>query len=170
MKPLGVEINDTMAPRLVEPPATLEVELDDLRLRPVPRCRSTPVARRNGVGIYKGVLCERGDSSPLSRAPFTPIPSVRRFVARLVAMAGALRGPGIHPADATHAALQSYNLAKSGRFIVIPPALFHMRWKGELHPPETMMYHFPPHRYECLISKPLYGGRDPPPRWFLELS
>ena len=53
-----------MAPRGAESPAMAEVSLLDARFSTIPKIRATLVAKRQSVGIYKGRLCARGDSSP----------------------------------------------------------------------------------------------------------
>ena len=167
---VGKEINDLLAPHGAEPPAMVEVALNDSRFRNVPRIRSTLVAKRKSIGIYKGRLCARGDSVPLTHTPLTSSPTVHRCGTKLVLTIAAMRSFEIHSVGASQAFLQSDNLAESDRRIVIPPAMAPMPWKGQLHSPETNLNHVPPPRYGFLILKPLYGTRDAPLRWFVKLS
>ena len=163
------EINDLLASRGAEPPAMVEVALNDSRFRSVPRIRSTLVVKRKSIGIYKGRLCARGDSVPLTHTPFTSSPTVHRCGTKLVLTVAAMGNFEIHSVDVSQAFLQSDNLAESDRCIVIPPVMVPMPWKGELYPPETNLNQVPPPRHGFLILKPLYGTRDAPLRWFVKL-
>ena len=148
----------------------VEIALNDPRFRHVPRIRSTLVVKRKNIGIYKGRLCARGDSVPLTHTPSTSSPTVHRCGAKLVLTIAALRSFEIHSVDASQAFLQSDNLAESDRCIAIPPSMGPMPWKGQLHPPETNLSHVPAPTHGFLIPKPLYGTRDSPLRWFVKLS
>lgn len=76
------EINDLIAPHGAEPPAMVEVALNDSRFRPVPKIRSTLCVKRKSIGIYNCRLCARGDSVPLNRTPFTSSPTAHRCGAK----------------------------------------------------------------------------------------
>ena len=114
------EINDLLASRGAEPPAMVEVALNDSRFRSVPRIRSTLVVKRKSIGIYKGRLCARGDSAPLTHTPFTSSPTVHRCRTKLVIAVAAMGNFEIRSVDVSQAFLQSDNLAETDRCIVIP--------------------------------------------------
>ena len=164
------EINDLLAPHGVEPPAMVEVHLRDSRFKNIPRIRATLVAKRKSVGIYKGRLCARGDSVPLTHTPFTSSPTVSRCGSKLVVMIAAMLNFDIHSVDVSQAFLQSDNLAESDRCIIIPPSMIPMPWQGKLHNPDVNIKMLPSPTHGFLILRPLYGTRDAPLRWFIKLA
>ena len=165
----GEEINDLLSPHRAGPPAMVEASLNESRFRSVPRIRSTIAVKRKSIGIYKGRLCARCESVPLTHAPFTAIPTAQRCGTKLVLTVAALGGFGIRSVDASQAFPRSDNVAESDRLIVLPPAMVPMPWKGELHPQGVNLNRVPPPSLGFLISKPLYGTRESPLIWFLKL-
>ena len=87
----------------------VEVALNDSRFRPIPKVRPTLAAERKSVGIYKGRLCSRGDSVPLTRTPFTSIPTTKRRGTQLVIIVAAFWNFGIRSAGVSQAFLKSDN-------------------------------------------------------------
>ena len=58
------EITDLLRAKPNEPPAMIEVALNDSRYLPIHRAHSTLVIKRKGIDSYKGRLCVRGDTVP----------------------------------------------------------------------------------------------------------
>ena len=78
------EITDLLAAKPHEPPAMVEVALNDSRYLNVPRSHSTLVTKRKGIDSYKGRLCARGDTVPLLTTAFVSSPTAHRCAAKLV--------------------------------------------------------------------------------------
>ena len=156
-------------PHGAEPPAMVVVSLNDSRFKNIPKIYSTLVVKRKSVGVYKGRLCARGDSIPLTHTSFTSSPTVHRCGVKIMCMIAVLFSFQMRSLDVSQAFLQSDNLAESDRCIVIPPNMVKLPWTGELHSPTVNLKNLPPPTHGFLILKPLYGTRDAPLRWFMKL-
>ena len=164
------EINDLIHAKPGEPPAMVEVALNDPRFRNVPRVQSTLVVKRKSVNQYKGRLCVRGDTIPLNTTAFISSPTVHRSGVKVICAIAAQMLWTIHSIDISQAFLQSSNLNHKDRVIVLPPNMIQMPWKGKLPPIHTDVNNLPRHTHGFLLIRPLYGGRDAPMRWFIALS
>ena len=60
---VGGEIKDLLTPHGEEPPAMVVEALGGSRFRNFPRIFPTLVVKRESAGLYKGVLCARGEFS-----------------------------------------------------------------------------------------------------------
>ena len=101
--------------------------------------------------MYKGGLCARGDSAPLTHAPFTSSPTVSRRGAKLAAAIATLGGFEINSIDVSQSFSQSGNLAEPKRCIILPPAIIPMPWEGVAYSPETDLKSLPPANHGFLI-------------------
>ena len=118
------------------------------------------------MGVYKGRLCDRGDSVPLTHTSFASSPTVHRCGVKIICMLTALFPFQMKSVDVSQAFLQSDNLSESDRRIVIPP-LMALGWGDSRH--EYQLKDFTPPSHGFLIIKPLCGTRDAPLRWFVRL-
>ena len=164
------EVTDLLTPKPNEPPAMVEVALNDSRYSRVPRVQSTLVIKRKGANHYKGRLCVRGDTVSLNTTAFISSPTVHRCGVKVICALAAQLNWTIHAVDISQAFLQSSNLNPKDRVIVLPPAMIQLPWKGKLPPSHVDVNHLPRHTRGFLLIRPLYGGRDAPMRWFIALS
>ena len=163
------EITDLLTAKPHEPPAMIEVALNDSRYAKIPRVHSTLVVKRKGSDSYKGRLCVRGDTVPLQNTAFVSSPTAHRCAVKIICAVASQLQWVIHAVDVSQAFLQSSNLNPRDRVIVIPPNMIQLPWQGKLPPMHTDLSHVT-HRRGFLLLRPLYGGRDAPMRWFLSLS
>ena len=78
------EIDDRLNPHGVEPPAMIVVDINGAIYRPIARAHAKLVIRPESVGIYKGRLCVRSDTSPITQAAFSSTPTSNRCGIRLI--------------------------------------------------------------------------------------
>ena len=164
------EVTDLLTPKPNEPPAMVEIALNDSRYLRVPRVQSTLVVKRKGVNHYKGRLCVRGDTVPLNTTAFISSPTVHRCGIKVICALAAQLKWTIHAVDISQAFLQASNLNPKDRVIVLPPNMIQLPWKGKLPPSHIDVNQLPRHTRGFLLIRPLYGGRDAPMRWFIALS
>ena len=164
------EVNDLLTAKPNEPPAMIQVSLNDSRFKTVPRVQSTIVVKRKGINLYKGRLCVRGDTVPLNTTAFISSPTVHRSGVKIICSLAAQMCWTIHAIDISQAFLQSANLNAKDRVIVLPPNMIQLPWTGKLPPIQTDLNQLPRHSHGFLLIRPLYGGRDAPMRWFIALS
>ena len=163
------EITDLLLAKPNEPPAMIEIALNDSRYSGIPRVQSTLVVKRKGIGSYKGRLRVRGDTVPLQNTAFVSSPTAHRCAVKLICAFASQLQWVIHAIDISQAFLQSSNLNEKDRVIATPPPMIHLPWTGKLPPMNTDLGRLK-HRRGFLLLRPLYGGRDAPMRWFLSLS
>ena len=152
------EVTDLLTPKANEPPAMIEIALNDSRYTKVPRVQSTLVVKRKGVNQYKGRLCVRGDTVPLNTTAFISSPTVHRSGVKLICALAAQLHWVIHAIDISQAFLQSSNLNPKDRVIVLPPNMIQLPWKGKLPPCNVDVNQLPRHTRGFLLIRPLYGG------------
>ena len=131
---VGRAISDLPKAKPNEPPAMIEIALNDSRYTAVPRVRSALAIKRKGIDSYEGMLCVRGDAVPLQTTAFASSPNAHRCAAKLICaiaspLLWAIRAVGI-----SQAFLKSPNLNPEDRVIVIPPPMIHLPWPGKLPP------------------------------------
>ena len=163
------EITDLLLAKPNEPPAMMEISLNDSRYAAIPRVQSTLVVKRKGIDSYKGRLCARGDTAPLQNTAFVSSPTAHRCAVKLICAIASQLQWVIRAIDISQAFLQSSNLNERDRVIVIPPPMIHLPWTGKLPPMHTDLSRLK-HQRGFLLLRPLYGGRDAPMRWFIPSS
>ena len=133
-----------LTPHGAEPPAMVVVSLSDSRFKSAPRIHSTLVAKRKSAGVYKGRMCARGGSIPLTHTSFTSSPTARRCGVKIICMVAVLYSFEVRSLDVSQAFLQSDNIAESDRRVVIPPIMVKLPWAGQLHSPGINLKRLPP--------------------------
>ena len=164
------EITDLLTAHGNAPPAMLEVDITLPQYRSITRVHSTLVVKRKSIGIYKGRLCIRGDTVPITQTAFVSSPTANRCGVKLICIIASQSLWKIHALDISQAFLQAGNLHPSERVILLPPPMVPLPWKKKLHHPEMDLKKVPRHNHGFLLLRPLYGSRDAPMRWFLKLS
>ena len=164
------EITDLLTPHGNAPPAMIEVDITLPQYRSITRVHSTLVVKRKSVGIYKGRLCIRGDTVPITQTAFVSSPTANRCGVKLICIISSQTKWVVHALDISQAFLQAGNLHPKERIILIPPPMVPLPWKRTLYHPETDLKKVRTSNHGFLLLRPLYGSRDAPMRWFLKLS
>ena len=164
------EITDLLTPHGKEPPAMIEVDLGEAKYRQITKVHSTLVVKRKSAGIYKGRLCIRGDTVPITKTDFASSPTANRCGIKLICIIASQTKWTIRALDISQAFLQAGNLHPAERVILIPPPTIRLPWQKSLYAPDTDLKAVARPNHGFLLLRPLYGSRDAPMRWFLKLS
>ena len=162
------EITDFLHAKPNEPPAMIDVALNDSRYLAVSRQHPAIVITRKGIGSYKGRLCARWDTVPLQTTAFALSPTAHRCDVKLICSISSQLEWAIRAVDISQAFLQSSNLNPEDRVIVIPPPTAHLPRTGKL-PPMNHDVGKITHSRCFLSTRPLRGGRGAAARWFVAL-
>ena len=99
----------------------LEISLSGPKYSGISRVHSTLVAKRKSVGVYKGRLCIRWDTVPITQTAFVSSPTDNRCGVKIICLIASQTQWSMHALDISQEFLETGNLHTNDRMIVLSP-------------------------------------------------
>ena len=131
------EMSDLLKSESAQHPALIQVSLSNRKYKQPARHPCTLVAKRKSVGLYMGILCVRGDVSPLTVATFISSPMAHSCGIKILRTLATCLRWHVRALGISQSFLQSGNLRPAGRIVAIPHPTVTLPWAGHLPPVGT---------------------------------